>query len=94
MIEHLRAERRIVERLYDGAAQLVETAGTRAGPGTVVVRVDGRPVAVGGSFQAALQRRQAMLFAVEGTKDVSGGMDAAERQPAALLRALGPSWKE
>lgn len=54
MIEHLRQERTIVRQLYGEAGRLVETAGTRVKPGTVEVWVEGRPVAVGGSFQEAV----------------------------------------
>ena len=54
MIEHLRAERTVVRQLFGGAGQFVETAGTRVKPGTVEIRVEGRPVAVGGSFQEAV----------------------------------------
>lgn len=54
MIEHLRQERRVVQQLYGGAAQLIETAGTRIGPGTVEITVEGRPVGQGSSFREAL----------------------------------------
>jgi len=56
MIEHLRQERTIVRQLYGGAGRLIETAGTGSKPGTVEITVAGRPVAVGGSFQEAVQQ--------------------------------------
>jgi len=54
MIEHLRAERTVVRQLFGGAGQFVETAGTRVKPGTVEIRVEGRPVGTGGSFREAV----------------------------------------
>lgn len=56
MIEHMRADRLIVERLFGPAAQLVETVGTRIKPGSVEIRIGGRTVASGGTLQEALNR--------------------------------------
>lgn len=58
MIEHLRHEKTAVQQLYGGMAELIETAGTSRGPGAVEIRLAGRPVAVGGSFRAALDSRR------------------------------------
>jgi len=56
MVEHMRAERRIVLRLFGPSARLVETVGTSKGPGTVEVRIGDRTVASGGTLREVLHR--------------------------------------
>ena len=72
MIEHLRGERGVVDRLYDGAATVSETASRDGRPGSVKIRIGG-DVAQGTTFRQALRATQ--------DRDVTvRRLDEAERQ--------------
>ncbi len=54
MIEFMRQDRRVVEKLFGGAATLIETSGSGAGPGAVTIKIGTHTVAQGATLREAL----------------------------------------
>lgn len=54
MIEFMRQDRRVVEKLFGGAATLIETSGSGAGPGRLTIKIGGRVVGSGASLREVI----------------------------------------
>jgi hypothetical protein len=54
MVEFMRQDRRVVEKLFGGAATLIETSGSGAGPGRLTIKIGGRVVGDGATLREAL----------------------------------------